>query len=207
MFAASILVVFSFQESGITPHIWAKSIFLLPLIIGIFCWFALFSWEFIVARFWPDAIATMFPLRLIKQRVYMGYVLSTLIIGFPYFLIIYSLPLRFQVVNEKSPLIAGVALLPMLVSIALGSTIGGAVNGKRNNTCPTLVIAACFMVIGTGLFTTLSDSVTIQSRAYGFQIFVGLGYGLTVSTTSLGVSLECEVRDSGKFIPRSGVAH
>jgi len=127
----------------------------------------------------------------------MGYVLSTMFIGFPYFLVIYSLPLRIQVVNNKSPLVAGVALLPMLISVAIGSTIGGGVNGKRNNTCPTLTTGSCLMALGTGLFITLSNTVNIEARTYGFQVLVGMGFGLTVSTVSLGAGLECEVRDNG----------
>jgi len=149
-----------------------------------------------VARFWEETLATMFPLRLIKRRVYMAYVLSTLLIGFPYFLIIYSLPLRFQVVNGRSPLAAGVLLLPMLGSSAVASMIGGAVNGKKNRACATLLVGSGFMIIGTALLSTLSNTTDVQPRIYGFQVFVGLGFGLTVSTVSLGAGLESEVRDN-----------
>lgn len=142
----------------------------------------------------------MFPLRLIKKRVYMGYVFSTLLAGFPYFMVIYSLPLRLQVVNGKSPLLAGVSLLPMLGAVAVGSTVGGAMNGKKNRTCATLFAAALFMVTGTALLSTLTNTFRVEPKMYGFQVLVGLGFGLTVSTVSLGAGLECEARDNSKWL-------
>jgi hypothetical protein len=146
----------------------------------------------------------MFPLRLLRKRVYMAYALSTLLIGFPYFLVIYALPLRFQVVNGKSPLTAGVALLPMLGSVAIGSTIGGAASSKKNNTFPVLVVASCLMTLGTALMSTLSNTTKVEPKTYGFQVLVGMGFGLTVSTVSLGAGLEAELKDMSRLPAVSG---
>ena len=198
--AASVLVVFSFQEAGLKDNAWGTALFIVPLLVGCVCWAILFGWELVVARFWEGNIATMFPLRLTKKRVYMGYVFSTLLAGFPYFVVIYSLPLRLQVVNGKSPLLAGVSLLPMLGAVAVASMVGGAVNGKKNNTCATLVVASLFMVMGTALLSTLKNTFQVEPKMYGFQVFVGLGFGLTVSTVSLGAALECEVRDNSRYL-------
>merc|ERR1712093_353317 len=43
--AASVLLVFSFQQAGINSNSWSKAIFIAPLIIGILLWFVLFGWE------------------------------------------------------------------------------------------------------------------------------------------------------------------
>lgn len=143
----------------------------------------------------------MFPLRLVKHRIYMAYVLATLLMGFPYFLVIYALPLRFQVVNGKTPLVAGVSLLPMLGAVAVGSTIGGAANSKKNNIFPVLITAACLMVLGTGLMSTLSNTVRVESKTYGFQVLIGMAFGLTVSTVSIGAGLEADLKDTSKLPP------
>jgi hypothetical protein len=199
--AASVLTVFSFQEAGLKPNSWKTAIFVAPLIIGCLGWAALFGWEILVARFWESRFATMFPLRLMKHRVYMGHAASTLLVGFPYFMVIYSLPLRIQVVNGKSQLIAGVSLLPMLGSVAIASTVGGAMNSKKDRICLTLFIGSVFMVIGTACLSTLSNVVALEPKMFGFQVFVGLGFGLMVSTVSLGASLECQKRDSSESCP------
>lgn len=108
LIAASILVVFSFQEGGISNNAWGTAIFIAPLIVGCVCWVLLIGWEMIVARLWEYSIAATLPLRLLTLRVYISGVLATMLTGFPYFVVIYSLPLRFQVVNETSPLTAGI---------------------------------------------------------------------------------------------------
>ena len=121
LIAASVLVVLAFQESGINPDSWRTAAFLAPLIVGCFCWLVLFAWEWFIDRFWPNVLSMM-PLRLLKRRVYVAAALSTLLTGFPYFVIIYSLPLRFQVVNEMTPLAAGLGILPMVGSAAYAET-------------------------------------------------------------------------------------
>jgi hypothetical protein len=142
----------------------------------------------------------MFPLRLIKHRIYMAIVIATLLTGFPYFMIIYALPLRLQVVNGKTPLVAGVSLLPMLGAVAVGSTIGGGVNSKKNNIFPVLITASCLMVLGTGLMSTLTNSTRVESKSYGFQVLMGMAFGLTVSTVSIGTGLEANLKDTSMFL-------
>ena len=199
LIAASVLVVFSFEEGGLGVNAWGSALFIAPLFIGCVCWALLFGWEAIVARQWEHSIAAIFPMRLLKRRVYMAGVLCTLLSGFPYFVVIYSLPLRFQVVNEKSALLAGIGLLPMLASAAIGSTLGGALNAKKNRSFQTLLVAACLMLIGTSLLSTLSNTLVVEPKTYGFQVFVGLGFGLTVSTVSILGTAESELRDNGTY--------
>jgi hypothetical protein len=214
LIAASVLVVFSFQESGIRINSWRTATFLAPLIIGCLCWLLLFAWEWTVDRLWPN-ILSMVPLRLIKRRVYLAGTLSALLTGFPYFVIVFSLPLRFQVVNQKSPISAGLGILPMVGSTAyvfycctsepwfcesihangtlvsnFGSMVAGIVTGKKNRTFLVLVAASCLMVIGTACMSTLTDKIEVEAKVYGFQVFIGLGFGLTVATSSI-VSVKC----------------
>lgn len=197
--AASVLLVFSFQQAGLNSNSWSHGIFIAPLVVGTLLWIVLFGWELLVAKKWEASIATMFPLRLLKRRVFMGHFLTTLLAGFPYFMVIFALPLRLQVVNGKSQLVSGVALLPMLAAVAITSSIGGMVNSKRDLIWSTLLAGSLFMVIGCACLSTLDDVPQVQAKMYGFQIFVGLGFGFLVSTVSLGASLECELRDRSKF--------
>jgi len=119
-------------------------------------------------------------------------------------MVIYTLPQRLQVVNGKTPLMAGVSILPMLASVAIGSAIGGAANRTKNRTFHTLLAGSILLVLGTATLSTLTNSVKVQGGVYGFQVFVGLGFGFTVSTVSLGATLECEVRDMSELLPCTG---
>ncbi|CAG8974057.1 hypothetical protein HYALB_00009558 [Hymenoscyphus albidus] len=194
--AASVCVVFAFQQGGIMPDSWNKPIFIVPLVIGCLCYVLLFCWEVAVAKYWAGSFATMFPLHLIKHRVYMGYVLVTLIGGFPYFMFIYTLPLRLQVVNENSQLVAGLALLPMVGAVAVFSSAAAIINTKKNLIFETLLTGALFSVLWTALLSTLKNVPWIEGKMYGFQVFIGIGFGLMVSTTSLGGGLERELKDT-----------
>ncbi|TGO35759.1 hypothetical protein BHYA_0147g00240 [Botrytis hyacinthi] len=192
---ASILFVFAFQEAGLKTNSWNKPLFLIPLIVGIVFWILLFAWEFIVQKKWEEKLATMFPWRLIKNRVYMFGLATTLLMGFPYFVVIYSFPLRFQVVNGKSPLTAGLGLLPMLGSTAIASFLGGMLNGTKNRVFLTLLAGSGLSVIGTSSLSTLSNTEYVEAKTYGFLVFVGLGFGLTVSTVSMLSNYESSIRD------------
>jgi hypothetical protein len=67
--------------------------------------------------------------------------------------------------------------------------------GKKNRTFETLIVATCFMTLGTGLLSTLSPTLAAEPKTYGFQVLTGLGFGLTVSTVSMLAALECDIRD------------
>ncbi|KAK7193662.1 hypothetical protein DPSP01_000219 [Paraphaeosphaeria sporulosa] len=200
LIAAIVPFVFAFQEAGIhillNRQVWNSAIFVAPLVVGIMCWIALFGWEYIVSIHRSASINALFPLRLAKSRVYLSAVATTMMSGFPYFVVIYSLPTHFQVVNERSALVSGIALLPLLGTSAIGTTLAGAFSMKKNNTFPTMMTGAALMLIGTAALSTLGSETDTEAKAYGLQVFVGLGFGLIISTSSMIASLESEIRDN-----------
>lgn len=193
--AASVLVVLSFQEAGIRDNAWGKGIFLGPLLAGCCCWMLLIMWEIAVERSFAQSIAPIMPPKLLRHRVYLAAVLFTITAGFVHFVVVYSLPTHFQVVNSKSALEAGVGLLPMLVSAAIGSMLGGIISGKRNNIFPVLIIGGMLIALGAGLLSTTSEQTHVQSKVYGFEVFVGLGIGLTISSASMLAAVESDPKD------------
>ena len=200
LIAASVLFVFAFQQAGIEGNSWDTGIFIIPLIISVMAWAAFFVWQVYLSRQFinKEEMALMFPPRLMKKRIYMAGVISTLFIGFPYYIVIFSLPLYFQVVYHKTALEAGVGLLPLLGSSAVSTMLGGLISGKKDHTFATLFSGNCLMVIGCSLLSTLSVDPHHEVRAYAFQIFIGLGFGLTVATVSLLATVESERKDHGE---------
>ncbi|KAJ9155023.1 Major facilitator superfamily transporter [Pleurostoma richardsiae] len=191
---SAVLVVFSFQNAGNEDAPWGRAIFLAPLIIGVLSWITLFTWEAFFERRWKDKMAA-FPLGLLRNHVYAFALLNTMFQGFPFMTTIYALPLRIQVVNEKSPLTAGLLLLPMLVTVAVGSSIGGVVTGKTKRICETLVVATILVTIGCALETTVSGTSKIEPKTTGFLALIGLGFGLSVSSSTTLTVLEAPIHE------------
>lgn len=206
--AAAVLVVFSFQSAGHVPGAeknkaqgnngWTSAVFIAPLVLGIVCWIALFSWQYLIERRYSSRLSPILPIRLLRRGIYTSCVLNTLLLGFPYMLLIFVVPLRVQVVGGKSALLAGVMLLPMLAMVAVGSVVSGAVNSKKHMIAESLLVGSCLMLLGCGLLTTLSTRDLDSAKLLGFVTFCGLGFGLTVSSSTMIASLEAPPEDYGK---------
>jgi hypothetical protein len=199
LLSAAVLVVFSFQNVGSDGSKWSEASFLAPLITGVFCWVALFAWETLIERLWPDRLAAAFPMHLLRNRVYSAGVLNTMLLGFGFLMMVYAFPLRLQVVNGKTSLVAGLMLLPMLGSVALGSTLGGIISSKKNFLFETLLAASCLMLLGFGLMTTLSAEYDLEAKALGFLVFIGLGFGLSATVSTILAATETSLRDHGMW--------
>lgn len=197
MIASSVLVVFAFQNAGEAPgNVWRDAVFIAPLVTGLVGWVVLLTWEYMAESRLKGHFLPTFPIGLFYNRAYSAGAASTLFLGYPYLLIIYSFPLRAQVVGGRTSLTAGLMLLPMLGASAVGSAISGKVNAKRNLLCETLFVGACLMTIGCGLLTTVSQK-SDDSKALGFLTFTGLGFGLSTAAATILVAVEAPVRDHG----------
>ncbi|KAL9097420.1 MAG: hypothetical protein Q9165_000316 [Trypethelium subeluteriae] len=199
LIAASVLFVFAFQEAGLDPHNWQSAVFPASLAVSVFCWIALFAWEFAADRYWSHSIDSVIPLRLFKHRIFATSTIVTMLTGFTYFVVVYSIPFRFEIMNLKSPLGAGLGILPLVGSVAFGSMLAGFLNSKHDLTFYTRMAGVCVVLIGAGLLSTLSNTLQVQNTTYGYQIFVGLGFGLIVAGTTIMLSYEMEQRDLGVY--------
>ena len=199
LIAASVLSIFAFQQAGLHSNPWAKPLFIAPLAVGLLCWGLLMVSEILVARYWKDSIDAIIPLRLMKHRVFSLSVVATLLLGFAYLRILYNLPFRFEVVNLKSALGAGVSILPLVGGASFGSMLAGVLCAKKDRTFPVVTIGACGVVLGSALLSTLDNSTQTSAKEYVYQILVGLGFGLAIVAVSVMATYEVEMRDACEF--------
>lgn len=167
---AVICYVLALQWGGISMP-WSSS-----TVIGLLVGFVLLLICFGIDQWWQDERA-MLPKRLLKDRyIYQGMAYSFTIAG-TYFLVLYFLPIYFQVIDNVSPIQSGVRNLPLIIAITIstvGSGIGITITGRP---MPFMVVAGVLSAIGVGLLSTLTIG-TSSAKWIGYQVIAGLGLGL-----------------------------
>lgn len=116
--------------------------------------------------------------------------------GFIYIALIIKVPERLQVSYNDRPLDAGLHLLPMLGSCALGSFLGGVVSKKRNLTSQTLIIGSALQLVGVGLayHFTKEDNSSLR-YILGFTAIYGVGVGLCFAASTIIAAIEARHDD------------
>jgi hypothetical protein len=125
---------------------------------------------------------------------------GTLLTGFVFLLSIFTIPLRAQVVDGATPIQAGVRLLPLLIATAVGSVIGGAASSKTKLISWSLMAASAFMILGTGLLSSLPADGSFSNAQYGYEVILGVGLGITMSAVTVLTSITVQPRDHGKSL-------
>jgi hypothetical protein len=123
---------------------------------------------------------------------------STVLIGYVQFTAIFSIPLRAQIVDLNTPVRAGLRLLPLVASTACGSIVGGGSSAKKNMTFYTMSVGVGLVILGSGLLSSLPGDGHQVTAQYGYEVLLGLGLGMTVSTATFMNSLEVDFVDHGK---------
>ncbi|KAI1408200.1 MFS general substrate transporter [Hypoxylon sp. FL1857] len=193
--SACSLLVFSLQEAGTYTYTWNSPVVVVALSVSSLSWVVFFTWEIYLGLKRFTLIEPILPLRLFFRRVYASCVICTFCTGYVYLSILIILPERFQIVNGETALYSGVHLLPMLGATSFGAFVAGTVSRKRNNTSWTLMSAHIFQLIGIGLMSTLNDATTETKAQYGFQVLLGLGFGLALGAGTIMASVQSQSQD------------
>ncbi len=79
---------------------------------------------------------------------------------------------------------SGVRLLPLMLSMVVGSIGGGIVNQKIGYYTPVAIVGSCLMSVGAGLLTTFSVDSDPGSWI-GYQVLYGIGLGFCFQVPNL----------------------
>lgn len=165
-----VCLLLALQWGG-TTHAWSSWRIILLFVLFGACLIA-----FIVVQILTQKTATI-KLIVISNRTvvsamwYMFCLASTMI------LFTYYLPFWLQAIKGKSPVQSGIATLPFVLSLVVGSTLSGQLVGWLGYYTPFTMASSCFITIGAGLISTFT-TYTGSGMWIGYQILLGFGVGL-----------------------------
>jgi hypothetical protein len=117
--------------------------------------------------------------------------------------VVVNLPQRFQIVNGMSPSTAGIHMLPLLVLVAVGAFVTGMITSKINISWYLLVGSSIMTTIGVGMLSTLPHDSHIPPITYFYQVILGFGFGMTLTSLMVVVRSEVQFQDNGMLYEQS----
>ncbi|KAJ7732686.1 ABC transporter [Mycena metata] len=142
----------------------------------------------------------MMPTSIFKSHSVYAILLYTFLNRFSYLTYIYYIPIFYQAARAHSATKAGIDLLPFMLSLVLAGVVAGGFVGRTGYYWPVLVIAPCFLALGSGLLYTL-DASTSSAKLVGFQILAGVGIGMGFQNG--GVAIQVEFDDEKKLLAQA----
>ncbi|GAA2117848.1 MDR family MFS transporter [Actinomadura alba] len=143
------------------------------------------------------------PLHLFRIRTLALSVVASLMVGIAMFGATTFLSQYFQLARGESPTKAGVMTLPMIIGLALSSTIVGRIITRTGRWKVFLVLGGLLLTLGFGLMGTLRFDTDYRLAA-AYMFCVGVGIGMTMQ--NLVLSVQNQVRPGELGVASSTVA-
>ena len=145
-------------------------------VVGLLVGFVMLSAAFATWE-WCQEDRAMVPFRLAGERVYIVSSVFAFFFSGAYFLIIYYLPIYFQVVDNISAAMSGVRNLPLILAVTISMLASGAYISVTGVAAPLIVAGTALGLICAGLLYTF-DIGTSEGKWIGYQIIGGFGWGI-----------------------------
>lgn len=158
------------MESGGVTHPWDSAYTLCLIIFGIVTMILFFLNE------WKFAKYPIIPLRLFRDTSNLASLGVCFIHGFVFIATSYYLPVYFQTVLSATPILSGVYLFPLVLSLSFASISTGIFIKKTGLYRPPIWFGLTMMTLGYGLLINL-DPRANWAKIIIYQIIAGLGCG------------------------------
>ncbi|KAJ3316553.1 hypothetical protein HDU76_001716 [Blyttiomyces sp. JEL0837] len=100
---------------------------------------------------------------------------------------IFYIPLEFQVVHGHSAFNAGVRMIPLQVSLVIGSVVAGSISTRTGRFVIFCQVGPFLAALGSGLFALWDESSASFWQEIVFQLIAGFGTGLVMQTVVMAV--------------------
>lgn len=130
--------------------------------------------------------AALLPPKVFTQRSVQGGVFYTFLATGSMVVMVYYLPIWFQVTKQSSAITSSYQTLPFILSLVAVSLPSGIIARKTGHFVPQMLLAPIFSSTGTGLITTFQPHTPHQAWI-GYQVLYGIGIGLSTQGPSLAI--------------------
>ena len=179
--------ILALQWGGVTKP-WNDS-----TVIGTLIGFGLIMILFIFIQ-WRNGERAIIVGRILKQRpIFVGMTYIFLFAG-GFFLLLYYLPIYFQVVDNVSASDSGIRNLAMIIAISLSTIVSGAFITMYGHYVPLMLAGGVLATIGAGLIFTL-DIGSPSSKWIGYQVLAGLGIGIGIQVPIIAAQATSDPSD------------
>ena len=170
--AGTVCFILALQWGGVTKP-WNDS-----TVIGTLVGFVLILILFIAIQWWNGERAIIIG-RLLKQRpIAVGMAYIFLFAG-GFFILLYYIPIYFQVVDAVSASDSGIRNLAMVIAVSLSTIASGGLITAYGHYISIVISGGVITTIGAGLIYTL-DIGSPSSKWIGYQVVAGIGIGLSI---------------------------
>lgn len=170
--AAIVCYILALQWGGQTKA-WSD-----PDVIGTLVGFGLILIAWAVIEYYQGERAMVVG-RLLKDRHIWSSMAFIFFLAGGFFLLLYNLPIYFQVVSNVSASDSGVRNLPLILGCTITTIISGGMISVFGVAVPWMIGGAVLTTIGNGLLYTL-DVDSPSSAWIGYQALSGIGIGFAL---------------------------
>ncbi|KAG4436754.1 hypothetical protein IFR05_007772 [Cadophora sp. M221] len=147
-------------------------------VIGTLIGFVLILAVWVVIE-WYQGERAMIVGRLLKDRHIWSAMLFIFFLAGGFFLLLYNLPIYFQVVSGVSASDSGVRNLPLILGCTITTIISGGMISAYGVAVPWMIGGSALATVGSGLLYTLNTHSS-SSAWIGYQALSGIGIGLAL---------------------------
>ncbi|KAI0899079.1 major facilitator superfamily domain-containing protein [Annulohypoxylon nitens] len=174
-----VFLVAALEEGGTVSYAWNSGLIIASFVVSGSLMIVFLLWQWWAGRPTTAAVPS-FPRSFTHNRILPPGLLGAFLVGAPMTISSIQLPQRYQLVNESSPLGAGVKFLAYGVPFPVGVVITSVLAGKfRLPFVYIICLGTVLQIVGFALLSTTPSTVDAWPGQFGYSVIAGLGTGIT----------------------------
>ncbi|KAJ3065729.1 hypothetical protein HDU98_010894 [Podochytrium sp. JEL0797] len=202
MFVICILIPI---QGGGSQYAWNSATVVALFLVGF-----LFFFLFVYVEGWV-AKYPLLPFVLLKNQYTAATYFTAAFVGASFFILVFYVPLWFQIVKGSSATQAGVHTLPLMMGMVISTIVSGGIASATGHFFPFLPFGAIMSAVGSGLIVTMKEDAALWKQVvYLFIAGIGVGCGFQMCMVSAQVSVGPDLlavsTSTNNFIQTMGLA-